>query len=127
MGHHNHHLLQNLRMLGNVLEEVKLAFPPPELTENQLLDVPLDAFNRTSILPELEVDGFACATSFRSPELEVIILGLDIERLDVRKASEETRQHPGFKVGSKFHLNSQHLNAWDSGVWTCLGVSLQIN
>lgn len=79
MGHHNHHLLQNLSMLGNELEEVKLAFPPPELTENQLLDVPLDAFNRTSVLPELEVDDFACATSLRSPELEVIILGLQIK------------------------------------------------
>jgi hypothetical protein len=50
---------------------------------------------------------------------------LDIERLEVRKASEETRQHPGFNVGPKSHLNSQHLNVWDSCVWTCLSVNLQ--
>jgi hypothetical protein len=81
MGHKNHHLLQNLSILGDELEEVKLTFPPPELTENKLLDVPLDAFNRTSILPELEVDDFACATSFRSPEFDVIVLRLQMKSI----------------------------------------------
>lgn len=81
MGHDNHHILQNLSMLGDELEEVKLAFPPPELTENQLLDVLLDAFNRTSVLPELEVDDFACASSLRSPKLDGIILGLQMKSI----------------------------------------------
>lgn len=68
-------------MLGDELEEVKLAFPPPELTENQLLEALLDAFNRTSILPELEVDDFACAGSSRSPKLDGIILRLQTKSI----------------------------------------------
>jgi hypothetical protein len=81
MGHHNHHLLQNLSILSDELEEVKLIFPPPELTENDLLNVSLDAFNWTSVLPELEVDDFACATSFRSPEFDVIVLRLQMKTI----------------------------------------------
>jgi hypothetical protein len=42
-------------MLGNELEEVKLASCPSELTENHLLDVPLNTLNGTCLLPELEI------------------------------------------------------------------------
>ena len=65
MGHLNHHLLKNLRALGDEPEEAKLASPPSEPTENHLLDVPLHAFDWVSLLPELEdevVDLAAVAT-----------------------------------------------------------------
>lgn len=61
MGHLNHHILNNLCTLSDELEEVKLASPPPELAEDHLLDTQLDAFDRISLLPELEVE-FAGAT-----------------------------------------------------------------
>lgn len=51
---------------------------------------------------------------------------LDIECLDIGKAPEETRQHPGFNAGSKFDLNCQHLDTRDNGVWACLSLSLQL-
>ena len=77
MGHLNHHLLKNLRALGDELEEAELASPPPEPTENHLLDVPLHAFDWVSLLPELEDEVDYAVASDRIPaELSVIILRL---------------------------------------------------
>ena len=77
MGNLNRHLLKNLRALGDELEEAELASPPPEPTENHLLDVPLHAFDWVSLLPELEDEVYYAVASDRIlAELSVIILRL---------------------------------------------------
>lgn len=55
MDQNNPHLLKDLCVLSNEFEEVKLTSRPSELTENHLLDVPLNTFNGTCLLPELEI------------------------------------------------------------------------
>jgi hypothetical protein len=65
--------------LRDELEEVKLASPPPEPTENELLDAVLDTLDRVSLLPELEIQlPVARYRSQRSParRLDVIFIRL---------------------------------------------------
>lgn len=56
IGPHNYCVLQNLGTLEEELEEGNLASLHSEFTESHHLDAGLDAFNGTSLLPELEVD-----------------------------------------------------------------------
>jgi hypothetical protein len=45
---------------------------------------------------------------------------LNMQCLDVRKASEEAREHLGFVADSETHLQRQYLDAWNHGICACL-------
>lgn len=108
IGIHNHQHPQHRRTLDHELEEGNFIPLTSEIMECHHSDARQDAFDGTRLLPELDIEP---ASGFSS------ILGMDVQSLEIGKASEDDEQHLGITADSKSHIHVQGLDRCDRGTW----------
>lgn len=119
VGSYNQQRLQLLRIHGKEFEEFKFVLIASEFVDNHALHVRSQAFNWTDILKEL---GKVLPTGFIGRW--IMKDRLDVQRVNVGKASEEAGQHLGLREDTKIHLQGQYPDAWNHGARAHYGVRL---